>query len=55
MEEYVIMQWPDSEILREMDWFDECVLINDDVSIQLFGIAAYFVPKKIYEELQIKS
>ena len=49
--EYVIVEWPDSQIIMEQEWYDECYLINDDKGLNDFGSSAYFVPKKRFMEL----
>lgn len=51
MNEYVIVTWPESQELMEQEWFDECVLINDEYMLDKVGGSAYFVPKHLYETL----
>lgn len=51
MNEYIIVQWPESQELMEQEWFDECVLINDEAMLDKVGSSAYFVPKHLYETL----
>ena len=45
--EFILVQWPDSQILMEQEWFDDCVL---DVECR-YGSSAYFVPKHLFEHL----
>jgi hypothetical protein len=44
-EEYILVRWPESQILYNKEWFNECVLA---VSIES---SAYFVPKHRYNTL----
>ena len=44
-EEYVIVVWPESQILMDEKWFNECVLINEEPLLNQVGPSAYFVPK----------
>lgn len=50
-EKYVLVCWPESQILMEQVWFDECILMNDENHLQEIGSSAYFVPKNRYKEL----
>jgi hypothetical protein len=43
--EYVIVTWPESQMLMDEEWFDECVLINQEPLLGQVGSSAYFVPK----------
>ena len=43
--EYVIITWPESQELMDEEWFDECVLINQEPLLDQVGSLAYFVPK----------
>lgn len=51
MDEYVLVTWPESQMLMEYEWFSECILMNDDNHLDEFGSSAYFVPKHLYEKL----
>lgn len=52
---YVLVSWPESQILMEYDWFDECILMNDENHLDNVGSSAYFVPFERWNELwQIK-
>lgn len=51
MEKFVLVTWPESQNLMEQDWFDECILMNDDNHLDEIGSSAYFVPEERYEEL----
>ena len=50
-EDYVIVTWPDSQEIMDCDWFEEeCVLINDEPLLSIYGGSAFFVPKERYAE-----
>ena len=42
---YNIVLWPESQLLMEEEWFDECVLAPES-----FGRASYFVPEHRYKQ-----
>lgn len=44
-EKYILVCWPESQILMEQTWFDECILMNDENHLQEIGSSAYFVPE----------
>lgn len=48
--EYVLVCWTESQILMEQEWFDECILMNDENHLQEIGSSAYFVPKNRYND-----
>jgi hypothetical protein len=52
---YILVEWPDSQYLMEMDWFDECILMNDENWLDDIGYSAYFVPEYRYVELLDKN
>jgi len=37
-------------MLFEQKWFEECILINDDRGLEMFGSSAYLVPIDRYNE-----
>jgi len=39
-----IIQWPESQMIMDEPWFEECELINDDIGLQMYGSSAYVVP-----------
>jgi len=58
MTETVLIKWPQSQILMEQEWFDECILYNDDNDLDYFddiGTQVYFVPKKRWLTLNKKK
>lgn len=46
MEKYILVTWPESQMLMEYEWFDECMLMNDDNHLDEVGSSAYFVPEE---------
>lgn len=46
MEKYILVRWPESQMLMEYDWFGECILMNDPSHLEDIGSSAYFVPKE---------
>lgn len=44
--EYVLVTWPESQALMDQDWFNECILMNDENHLEEIGSSAYFVPKE---------
>lgn len=54
-EKYILVCWPESQILMEQIWFDECFLMNDENHLQEIGSSAYFVPENRLNELQLNS
>lgn len=50
-EKYVLVCWPESQTLMEQEWFDECILMNDENHLQEIGSSAYFVPENRLNEL----
>lgn len=50
-EKYILVRWAESQILMEQEWFDECILMNDENHLQEIGSSAYFVPENRYNEL----
>lgn len=45
---YVLVPWPESQRLMEYEWFEECILMNDENHLDDIGPAAYFVPEHLY-------
>lgn len=46
--EYVLVQWPESQVLMDYEWFDNETSLAD---FEKFGSSAYFVPMKRYLDL----
>ena len=51
METYVLVCWPESQQLMEEEWFDECILMNDENHLDEIGSSAFFVPIERYNSL----
>ncbi|MDP1726869.1 MAG: hypothetical protein Q8M15_08800 [Bacteroidota bacterium] len=49
--EYILVTWPESQELMDQDWFNECILMNDENNLNEFGSSAFFVPKERFEQL----
>lgn len=54
MDKYVLVCWPESQLLMDVEWFDECILMNDIEHLADIGSSAYFVPEDRYLELTSK-
>jgi len=48
MEKYILVTWPQSQELMEQEWFDECILMNDENHLDEVGSSAFFVPEDRY-------
>lgn len=46
--EYVLVQWPETQVLMDYFWFDSETSLAD---FDKFGSSAYFIPKKRWLEL----
>lgn len=51
MDTFVLVTWPESQLILEEDWIDECILMNDENHLDSYGSSAYFVPTYRYKEL----
>lgn len=50
-ETFEVVCWPESQMLMELDGFEEnSYLVNDDRGLLEFGSSAFFVNKKWLEE-----
>ena len=51
-ETFEVVCWPESQMLLELDGFEEnSYLVNDDKGLLEFGSSAYFVNRKWLEEI----
>ena len=50
--EYVLVQWPESQVLMDYDWFDKETSLAD---FDKFGNSAYFIPMKRWLELHTSN
>lgn len=49
---YILVQWPETQVLMDYDWFDEEASLAD---FDKFGSSAYFIPLKRFLELNSKN
>lgn len=47
MEDYVLIQWPESQLYMELEDFDEHSFLAD---CEKFGPCAYFIEKEWFDE-----
>ena len=52
---YTLVTWPESQLLLNQDWLDECILANDIQGHDEIISPAYFVPDNRYLELVVKT
>ena len=56
MERYIVIIWPYSQSLAELDnFFEHSFLISDDTGIEVFGNSAYFVEERWLNQINSKS
>ena len=51
MEKYVLVQWPDSQMLMDHERFHECLFVQDIEGHDEVGSAAYMCPIDLYDEV----
>jgi len=52
---YILIQWPDSQMIMEEPWFNECLLANpNSQETEWIGSSAYFVPIEYYKKYSEK-
>lgn len=54
MDGYEVVQWPEIQLLMDEPWFNECILINDDMGVETYGSSAYYVPTERLNLIKIK-
>lgn len=42
---YILVQWPESQVYMDFDWFDEEAILGDFNKV---GSSAYFIPEERY-------
>lgn len=47
MRKYILVEWPESQILMDSERFNECELAD----YEIHGPQAYFVPEDLWEEI----
>ena len=48
---YILVQWPESQMLMEHERFHECLLVQDIDGHDEVGSSAYMCPEVLYNEL----
>lgn len=48
---YVLVQWPESQLLMEHERFHECLLITDIEGHDEVGSSAYMCPEDLYNNI----
>jgi hypothetical protein len=48
LKKYILVEWPDSQYLTEMDWFDKCISMTDEKHLDKLNQPSYFVPEYLY-------
>ena len=51
MKKYVIVEWPESQLLMNHEKFCECHLINDEQGMEEFGSCAFFCPEDVFNDV----
>lgn len=50
---YVLVMWPESQLLMEQSWFNKCILAQDIEGYEIqVGPSAYFVPVEYFNKLK---
>lgn len=52
---YILVQWPESQMLMEHARFNECLLINDIEGHEEVGSSAYMCPEDLYDEIFLNN
>lgn len=51
MEKYILVEYPESQILMEHDGFNECLFIQNVDGHKKVGISTYMCPEDLYEKI----
>ena len=51
MKKYILVQWPESQLLMDHERFNECLLVQDIDNHIGVGNSAYMCPYDLYKEL----
>lgn len=51
MEKYILVEWPESQLLMHHKRFNECLLIQDIDNHNGVGSSAYMCPEDLYEQI----
>lgn len=49
---YVLVQWPESQVIMDYDWFDSEASLAD---FDKFGSSAYFIPQARWLEINTNN
>lgn len=55
MVKYILVQWPESQMLMEHERFNECLFIDDIEGHIDVGSSAYMCPEDLYNELFVNK
>ena len=51
MQKYILVEWPESQMLMEHQRFNECLFVQDiDEHVEV-GSSAYMCPEDLYEQI----
>lgn len=45
-----IIIWPDSQELYDLPWYEECVLVNSQEGLDLYGSCTFIIPEERVKE-----
>jgi len=48
---YILVMWPESQMLMDNDRFNECLFIQDIEGHDKVGSSAYMCPEDLYSEI----
>lgn len=48
---YILVQWPESQMLMEHERFHECLLVQDIEGHDEIGSSAYMCPEDLYKKI----
>lgn len=51
MEKYILVEWPESQMLMEHERFNECLFVQDIDGHVEVGSSAYMCPEDLYEKI----
>ena len=51
MQKYILVEWPESQMLMEHERFNECLFIQDIDGHVEVGSSAYMCPEDLYETI----
>lgn len=51
MKKYILVQWPESQLLMSHKRFNECLFVENIEGHEDVGSSAYLCPEDLYDEL----